>query len=168
MYRLAHQKNSNGTESWLVTHDVNDTAAVAERWYEFQAPSGSTSLTLYQSGQTLDDTEFRWMGSVAKDKFGDIALGYSRSSAAAGDFPSLYLSGQTAGEPLDTTDAESLIFQGSGSQFNTASRWGDYSSMAVDGADRCSFWYTTEYYAADGSFAWNTRIAGSIKFPSCP
>jgi len=108
------------------------------------------------------------MGSVAYDKCGDIALGYSRSSAAAGDFPSLYLSGQTAGEPVGTTDAESLIFAGSGSQIDTGDRWGDYSSMALDGADFCSFWYTTEYYPADGSFAWNTRIAGPIKFPSCP
>jgi hypothetical protein len=107
------------------------------------------------------------MGSVARDKFGNIALGYSRSSAAAGDFPSLYLAGQTAGEAPGTTDAESLIFQGSGSQIDTASRWGDYSSMALDGADRCSFWYTTEYYPANGSFAWNTRIA-EIRFPGCP
>jgi hypothetical protein len=167
MYRLAHQNNGT-TESWLVTHSVNDTAAVAARWYEFTASSGSTSLTLHQSGQTPDDSEYRWMGSVAKDKNGNIALGYSRSSAAAGDYPSLYLSGQTAGELTGTTDAESLIFAGSGSQFNTASRWGDYSSMALDGSDSCSFWYTTEYYPADGSFAWATRIAGSIKFAPCP
>lgn len=168
MYRVAHQSNSNGTESWLVTHDVNDKAAVAESWYEFQAASGTTGLSLYQSGQTPDDSEYRWMGSVAKDKNGNIALGYSRSSAAASDYPSIYLSGHTAGESLGTTDGESLVFQGSGSQFNTASRWGDYSSMALDGADNCSFWYTTEYYSADGAFAWQTRVAGPIKFPSCP
>jgi hypothetical protein len=168
MYRLAHQSNSDGTESWLVTHSVNDTHAVAAKWYEFTAPSGSTTLTLHQSGQTPDDSEYRWMGSVAKDKNGNIALGYSRSSAAAGDYPSIYLSGQMAGEPTGTTDTESLIFAGSGSQFSTANRWGDYSSMALDGADLCSFWYTTEYYPADGSFAWHTRIAGQVKFPSCP
>ena len=107
------------------------------------------------------------MGSVARDKNGNIALGYSRSSAAPLDYPSLYLSGQTALEPPGTTDLESLIFQGTGSQFNTANRWGDYSSMALDGADHCSFWYTTEYYKVDGSFAWSTRIA-EIKFPGCP
>jgi len=167
MYRLA--RFDDGTnQHFLVTHSVNNTTAVAARWYEFRAPSGSTNLSLFQSGETPDDGEFRWMGSVAYDKFGDIALGYSRSSAAAGDFPSLYLSGQTAGEPVGTTDAESLIFAGSGSQIDTGDRWGDYSSMALDGADFCSFWYTTEYYPADGSFAWNTRIAGPIKFPSCP
>jgi hypothetical protein len=53
-----------------------------------------------------------------------------------------------------------------GSQFSTANRWGDYSSMALDGADGCTFWFTTEYYSHDDSFAWNTRMA-SIKFPGC-
>jgi hypothetical protein len=167
MYRLARFVDSSGTQHFLVTHSVNVTHGVAARWYEFRAPSGSTSLSLHQSGHTPDDGEYRWMGSVAMDKFGNIALGYSRSSAAAGDYPSLYLSGQTAGEPLGTTDAESLIFQGSGSQFNTGNRWGDYSSIALDGVDGCSFWYTNEYYPADGSFAWSTRIAGAIKFSGC-
>ena len=168
MYRLARIVDSGGTQHFLVTHSVNDTAAVASRWYEFQAASGSTSLSLNQTGQTPDDGVYRWMGSVARDKLGNIALGYSRSSAKAGDFPSLYLSGHTAGEPSGTTDTESPLFQGSGSQFNTGNRWGDYSSIALDGADGCSFWYTNEYYPADGSFAWSTRIAGPIKFSGCP
>jgi hypothetical protein len=167
MYRLARFVDSAGTQHFLVTHSVNDTAAVAARWYEFQALSGSTSLSLHQSGQTPDDGHYRWMGSVAMDKTGNIALGYSRSSALAGDYPSLYLSGHTAGEAPGMTDGESLIFQGTGSQFNTGNRWGDYSSMALDGSDGCSFWYTTEYYPADGSFAWSTRIAGAIKFSGC-
>jgi hypothetical protein len=166
MYRLAVFDDGT-TQHFTVTHSVNDTAATAVRWYEFTAPEGSQTLTLYQSGQTPDDSEYRWMGSIAHDKTNDIAIGYSRSSAAAGDNPSIYLSGQQAGEPIGTTDAETLVFAGSGSQFSTASRWGDYSSMALDGADFCSFWYTTEYYPADGSFAWNTRLIGQIKFPNC-
>jgi hypothetical protein len=106
------------------------------------------------------------MGSVAYDKAGDIAFGYSRSSAAAGDFPSIYYSGQTAGDPPGTTEPGALIKQGSGVQFSTASRSGDYSSVAVDGADGCTFWYATEYYSATGSFAWAKWLA-SLKFPNC-
>ena len=165
MYRLARFDDGT-TQHFLVTHSITNTSGVAARWYEFTASSGSTSLSLAQAGNTPDDRVYRWMGSVARDKFGNIALGYSRSSSAAGDFPSLYLSGQTAGEAPGTTDSESLIFAGSGSQFNTNSRWGDYSSMALDGADGCTFWYTTEYYPFDGSFQWYTHIA-SLKFPNC-
>lgn len=166
MYRLA--RFDDGTnQHFLITHSVNDTAATAARWYEFRAPEGSTALSLFQSGQTPDDSEYRWMGSAAMDKFGDIALGYSRSSAAAGDFPSIYVSGQTAGEPTGTTDTEVLVRPGAGSQFSTANRWGDYSSMALDGADQCSFWYAQEFYPFDGSFQWYTHLA-QVKFASCP
>ena len=167
MYRLARFVDAEGgPQHFLVTHNVNDTAAVGARWYEFRAPHGSTNLTLHQSGQTPDDRHYRWMGSIAMDKHGDIALGYSRSSAREEDFPSIYFSGQTAGDPLGTTEQEALIKRGHGSQLNSFGRWGDYSSMALDGADSCTFWYTNQYYPADGTRAWATWIA-SLKFPNC-
>jgi hypothetical protein len=166
MYRLAHF-NDTGTQHFLVTHSVNNNTGVAARWYEFRAQGlGTTKLSLYQSGQTPDDGEYRWMGSVAMDQMGDIAIGYSRSSAASGDFPSIYYAGQTAGDPPGTTETEALIKQGTGSQPDTGDRWGDYSSMALDGADSCTFWYTTEYYAATVRFSWATWLA-SLKFPNC-
>jgi hypothetical protein len=166
MYRLAHY-NQNGTQHFLVAHSVLNTSGVATRWYEFRAQGlGTTNLSLYQAGQTPDDGENRWMGSVAMDKRGDIAVGYSRSSAAAGDFPSIYYAGQTAGDPLGTTESEALIKQGMGSQYFSFGRWGDYSSMAIDGSDSCTFWYTNEFYPVDGSFAWDTWLA-SLKFPNC-
>jgi len=168
MYRLAHFSGSNGIQHYVVTHSVNDSSgAVGQRWYEFRAKGlGSTSLYLYQTGQTPADGEYRWMGSAAMDKAGNIALGYSRSSAASGDYPSIYYAGQTAGDPLGTTESEVLIKQGGGSQINSVDRWGDYSSMALDGADSCTFWYTTEYYPRDATRAWATWIA-SLKFPNC-
>ena len=46
------------------------------------------------------------------------------------------------------------------------SRWGDYTSMAIDPADDCTYWYTNEYLQANGGFNWSTRIA-SFSFPSC-
>ena len=38
--------------------------------------------------------------------------------------------------------------------------------MSIDPADDCTFWYTTEYLQADGSFNWSTQIA-SFALPSC-
>lgn len=169
MYRLA-MFDDGTTQHFLVTHSVNNTTATAARWYEFTAPHGSTTLSLAQSGETPDDGEYRWMGSVARDKFGDIALGYSRSSANAGDFPSIYVSGQASGEPAGTTDPEALAWAGGGVQdtsLGSFNRWGDYSSMALDGADHCSFVYTTEYYPFNGDFAWYTHLV-QLKYPSCP
>jgi hypothetical protein len=166
MYRLARSVDAGGTQHFLVAHSVNNTHAVATRWYEFRAPQGSTSLSLYQSGQTPDDQHYRWMGSIARDRQGDIALGYSRSSAERGDYPSIYLAGQTAGDPLGTTEREVRIKKGGGSQYVSFDRWGDYSSMALDGADSCTFWYTNEFYPVDGSLAWDTWVT-ELKFPNC-
>ena len=55
---------------------------------------------------------------------------------------------------------------GTGSQTGTLTRWGDYSSMTVDPADDCTFWYTQEYIKTNGTFNWSTRIA-NFKFPTC-
>jgi hypothetical protein len=172
MYRLAYY-NDGTTQHWVVTHTVNNSSATAVRWYEFVAPQGSAVLSLAQTGETPDDGEFRWMGSAAMDKTGNIAVGYSRSSAATGDFPSIYYAGQAAGEPAGTTDAENLIHQGAGSAWQV-SRWGDYTSMALDAANGCTFVYANEYLPvndpnvdpADGGFDWRTRVA-SLKFPTC-
>ena len=58
------------------------------------------------------------------------------------------------------------IINGGGSQTGTLTRWGDYSALQVDPSDDCTFWFTTEYLKASGTFNWNTRIA-SFKFPNC-
>jgi len=63
-------------------------------------------------------------------------------------------------------ESENSIIEGTGSQTNGLNRWGDYSSMSVDPADDCTFWYTNEYLTTNGSFNWKTRI-GSFKFTSC-
>jgi hypothetical protein len=105
------------------------------------------------------------MGSIAMDKAGDIALGYSLSSATV--LPSIAYTGRTPGDTLGMMETEDIVVPGLGSQGGGLNRWGDYSDMAVDPVDDCTFWYTTEYVpAGTGSFNWNTRIV-SFKFPGC-
>src|SRR5690348_501593 len=104
------------------------------------------------------------MGSIAMDKVGDIALGYSASSSSA--FPSIRYTGRVPSDPAGTLEAESSILAGGGSQTGNLHRWGDYSSMSVDPVDDCTFWFTTEYLKTSGSFNWSTQIA-SFKFPGC-
>jgi hypothetical protein len=79
--------------------------------------------------------------------------------ASAGELP--------GSDPLGTTETENLILQGGGAQRHSFNRWGDYTSMALDGANFCTFWYANEYYPKGGSFAWSTWLA-SLKFPHCP
>jgi len=180
MYRLAY-RNFGSHESLVVNHSVAAGPSGGIRWYEIQNPNappviiqsptiGSTTgpttgpVVVQQSTFAPPDTNFRWMGSIAMDRTGDIAVGYSVSSSAL--FPSIAYAGRTPSDPLSTLEPEVTIINGSGSQTNGLTRWGEYSAMQVDPIDDCTFWYTTEYLKSSGSFNWNTRIA-NFRFPNC-
>ena len=167
MYRLAY-RNLGGVESLVVNHSVTvgnkKTGVTSVRWYEIRNPNGTP--TVYQQGTlSTADKIHRWMGSIAMDKFGNIALGYSASSGSV--YPSIRYTGRLVTDALGTMQTENIIQAGGGSQTGTLHRWGDYSAMSVDPVDDCTFWYTNEYLKANGSFNWSTRIA-SFKFPGCP
>ena len=80
------------------------------------------------------------MGSIAMDRAGDIALGYSLTSANR--HPRSRYTARRGGDPLgQMTLGEGLLSRALGSQTATRSRWGDYSSMSVD-PNGCTFWFT--------------------------
>jgi hypothetical protein len=159
MYRLAYRKFSDH-EALLANHSVGSPSGV--RWYELR--NVSSAPTVFQQGTYAPDSSYRWMGSIAMDQSGNIALGYSVSSGTLN--PSIRYTGRVPTDALGTMQAENTILTGGGSQLTNLSRWGDYSSMSVDPVDDCTFWFTTEYLKASGTFNWSTRIA-SFKFPNC-
>jgi hypothetical protein len=165
MYRLAY-RNFGTHESLVVNHSVtvgsNKGTSVGIRWYEIRDPNGTP--TVFQEGTFAPDSSFRWMGSIAMDNVGDIALGYSLSSSSV--FPSIAYTGRVPTDPLGTMEGENIVKAGGGSQVKSFIRWGDYSAMVIDPVDDCTFWYTTEYIASTGSFNWSTEIT-SFKFPRC-
>ena len=166
MYRFAY-RNFGTREVLLATHTVQQPGAAANgpvgmRWYELRDPNGAVNV--YQQGTHAPDTTSRWMGSVAMDKKGNMALGYSASSATT--FPGVRYTGRLRSEPRGFLESEATIVNGTGSQTSTFNRWGDYSSISVDPVDDCTFWYTQQYIATTGSFNWHTRIA-SFKFGNC-
>jgi uncharacterized repeat protein (TIGR01451 family) len=164
MYRL--QYRNFGSYATLVTNhtvDVDGTNHAGIRWYELRNGGGGWSI--HQQGTFAPDANHRWMGSMAMDAAGNIALGYSVSSSTT--FPSIRYTGRLAGDPLGTLpQGETTLMSGTGSQTSTSGRWGDYSTMAVDPVDDCTFWYTQEYYALTGASNWRTRF-GSFRFASC-
>ncbi len=169
MYRLAY-RNFGTHESLLVNHSVNPNNGTAgTRWYELQNARGTSlasgSPVVVQASTYAPDGNFRWMGSVAMDKVGDMAIGYSVSSSSV--FPSIAIAGRRPSDVPNTLRQEVIIVNGIGSQAGH-SRWGDYSSMSVDPADDCTFWYTTQFVDVAGvnDFIWSTQVA-SFKFPGC-
>ena len=164
MSRLAY-RSFGDHESLVFNHtvDVNGADHAGIRWYELRAPGSDP--TIHQAGTYAPDADHRFMGSIAMDASGNIALGYLVSSEAT--YPSVRYAGRLAGDPLGTLpQAEISLVAGTGSQARSAAGRGDHGTMKMDPADECTFWYTQEYVQAGGTASWRTRI-GAFRFSSC-
>lgn len=147
------------------TVDVTGTDRAGIRWYELRK-TGST-WTVRQQGTYSPDAHNRWMGSIAMNAAGEIALGYSISSSTL--YPGIRYTGQTQESYLagnSTMDVpEVTIHTGQYSQTGS-NRWGDYALMCVDPADDETFWFTTQYIGSGGSR--KTKIASFQIGPVAP
>jgi len=167
MYRLAY-RNFGDHEALVVNHtvdngDLSPAVHVGVRWYELRRSGGAWSI--FQQATHVPDGDHRWIGSMAMDQQGNIALGYNVSGASRN--PSLAYASRLATDPLNTLSDETTIKEGGGSQTGFIF-WGDYSQMTLDPVDDCTFWYIGAYQPADSvQQDWSQRIA-SIRFPACP
>ena len=160
MFRLQY-RNFGSHESMVTNHTISNSGRGAPRWYELRKTTGNWSI--YQEGTYIPDTEERWMGSIAMNGNGDIALGYSVSSSST--FPSIRYTGRRSDDPLgQMTVAEVEVKAGQSSQ-SGIERWGDYSCMSVDPVDDSTFWFTTEYRKSSN---WGTYITSFDLGPLSP
>jgi hypothetical protein len=164
LHRLAY-RNYGTHESLLTTQSVEATTGIAGmRWWEIRSPNSSPII--FQEGTYSPDIVHRWMGSLAADNKGNMLLGFSVSDGTTIS-PGIRYTGRLVTDPLGTMpQGEGTMIAGGGSQTSTGNRWGDYSSMNIDPMNDCTFWYTTEYYAATSTSTWSTRIS-SVTFPRC-
>ena len=164
----ASYRNFGDHQAIALNHsvDVDNTDHAGIRWYEVRNPNAPV---LYQQGTYAPDAVNRWMGSIAMDASGDMALGYSVSDGSS-TFPGIRYTGRLAGDPAGIlARGEQTLVAGTGVQ-TVSARWGDYTSMNIDPVDDCTFWYVNEYYTIEGqgtsTAGWQTRIA-SFKLPGC-
>jgi len=161
MNRLVYRRFADH-EALLVSHAVTAGTSGGIRWYELRTPN---TPTIFQQGTYAPDAAFRWMSSMTFDGAGNIGLGFATSSATIS--PSVRYTGRLVGDAAGTMgQGEATIVAGAGAQTGGLTRFGDYSSMNIDPTDDCTFWYTQEYIAANGSFNWHTRV-GAFKFAGC-
>jgi hypothetical protein len=169
-FRLAYRKLDDG-ETMVTNQSVEAAPGVAGvRWYEIRRTDTGKYRVFQQGTFAPGDGVNRWMGSIAMDRKGNMALGYSVVNGT-NVFPGIRYTGRLADDRRgQMTLGETTIIDGSGVQTNPNSRWGDYTDMTVDPVDDCTFWYVNEYYTAAGqasaSNGWQTRIA-SFKLPRC-
>lgn len=160
MFRLSY-RNFGGYASLLVNHSVAAGSSTGVRWYELR--DTGTGPSVYQQGTFAPDSNYRWMGSIAQDKLGNIGVGYSVSSASID--PLINIASRAPTDALGVLSSETNIASSTGFQ-NGHSRWGDYSTASVDPTDDCTIWYTQEYLTTSGDFIWSTHI-NHFKLGSC-
>jgi hypothetical protein len=166
MQRLQY-RNFGSHQSMVVCQTIDagsDRAGI--RWYEFRNTGSGWSI--YQEGTYAPaDGQERWMGSIAMNGDGDIALGYTASSSSI--HPEIRFTGRFDGDPLGLmTIAEGIIYFSGGAQTHSAGRWGDYAQMSIDPVDDQTFWFSHEYIGSTGTANWRTRIASfSFVVPPC-
>jgi hypothetical protein len=157
MFR-AQYRNFGTHETLLLNHSVDsngqDLAGV--RWYELRR-QGSGGWSIFQQGTHAPDNVHRWMGSLAMNQAGDIALGYSAANAQTP--AGIRVATRRSSDAAGSLGPEVSVVAGGGSQTHSASRWGDYGTMDVDPSRPCVFWFTTLYYGTTSSAGWSTRIA---------
>jgi hypothetical protein len=163
MFRNPYRRFSDGHESMLDNYTVSANSVAGIRWIELRRTQPG-NWTIFQQSTYQPDTTWRWMGSIASDNQGNIALGFSASSSSIN--PQIRYAGRLTTDPLNTLSGEQHLFDGTGSQIGTSNRWGDYSDMTVDPMDDCTFYYTNQYYQTTSSFNWRTRI-GYFRFSQC-
>jgi len=162
MQRLVY-RNFGDRESIVAVHSVNTAGGGGGvRWYEFRL-NAQRDPALYQQGTYAPDEFYRWMGSPAMDRAGNLAIGYSFGGAP--NFAGQRFAARLAGDPLgQLTLHESTLAEGAAAQ-TYGNRWEDYATTAMDPSDDCTFWYVGDYYKA-GAATYSTRI-GAFRLPGC-
>ena len=113
--------NLGGVESLWATHTVRrgDTSGfAAPRWYQVDVTGGTVNANIPQAATWDPDganVMHRFMPSVAVDRAGNMALGYSTSSSTTK--PALKYAGRLSTDPVNTLgQTETLLVQGAGTQ----------------------------------------------------
>ncbi len=166
MFRLAYRKFADNHEAVVGNFSVSSGGVAGIRWFELRNVTAGP-VTLFQESTYQPDTTWRWMGSVAMDGNGSLALGFSASSPTIN--PEMRYAGRFASDPIGVlAQGEATVpISPTGNQTSGLNRWGDYSDLTIDPVDDATFWFTTEYIPSNGTFNWRTRIA-SFKLPTTP
>ncbi len=141
-------------------HTILQGGRDACRWYEIDP----VNMSLVQSGTVADGTLWFYYPTIAANAAGDVAMGFSGSSAA--QFVAAYYTGRYAGRAPGTMAPAALLKPGESTytvlDTSGRNRWGDYSHTTLDPEDEMTFW-TIQEYAGSPADNWGTWV-GQLSF----
>lgn len=154
LYFRAQFRKWVGYNSVVLCHAVKVKTSPKQyglRWYELRQDAVTGIWNIYQQSTFSPDGLNRWMGSIAMDDNGSIALAYAVSGVDGTNiiYPSIRYTGRWASDPLNQmTFAETTAATGLG--YFAYNRFGDYSQTSLD-PDGITFWHTGEYIGSGSS-----------------
>lgn len=170
----AQYRNLNGVESLWFNHTTGTTSAstpTGSQWAQINVTGGTAVSPPVQQQIFNNGTDGlnRFMGSLAVDGSGNMALGYTAENSTTN--PDIRYAGRLSSDTLSTLPQTEVSMlngvtresPGNNCGGAACTRWGDYSLMTVDPIDDCTFWYTNEYYLSPDTTGWHTRI-GNFSF----
>ena len=129
----------------------------------FEVLTGGVSPVVNQDFSFGTKNFFDYYPSLDLDSSDDLITSFSQSSSA--EFPSAYVDGRLAGDPVNTLGTP-VLFQAGAKSYNSNDtsggpfRWGDYSGAGVDPVDQTAIWVAAEYAtSATTGINWGTEIA---------
>src|ERR1035437_10778166 len=108
MFRAAYRR-FHDHESLVLNHSVDtggDTSRTAVRWYELRDLDKDVPV-VFQQGTFTPDTSHRWMGSIAMDGNGNMALGYNVSGETVS--PGIRIAARLSNDPKGAIGNESSV-----------------------------------------------------------
>jgi len=137
-------------------------------WCELRQNKLTDDWTIYQQGIYAPGTDNVWLGSIAMNDAGDIALSYAKTNASGGVYMSLAYTGRLSCDPLGTLPIPEVIAQSGSSAQTGINRVGDYAQTTLD-PDGVTFWYTGEYMGTGGNAKtriYSYQLPGSCAAPT--
>lgn len=167
-------------------YQVGDLILGVRSFRDPQTGFDAVRLSVLSDSQTAVVTEATWGRtgfdyidpSVAMNAYGDIVIGFTRSSSILGSGANDgRLGAYAVTATLDLTNSSAGVQWGSEFQLRAGGsakyhpgitegvleRWGDFSATGVDPTDPTSFWTTQEY--AVNPTTWGTRISQVVVSP---
>jgi len=128
-------------------------------WGELRQDQTTKNWSIYQQGIYAPGTDNVWLGSIAMNDAGHIALAYAKTNVAGNVPMSLAYTGRLSCDPLGTLPIPEVIaVAGAGYQEGGLNRVGDYAQTSLD-PDGVTFWHTNEYtYQVSTWSAVKTRV----------
>jgi len=137
-------------------YSVGKENVTAIRWHQVSAKN-FPSATLLASGSIYQPGVWQWYPSIAVNKFGTLAVGFSRSSPS--ERIGIGYSYRAPNDPADYMSPTTIVKAGTRDYYGEGGspiRWGDYTGTTVDARDDSTFWHYNAYPDDVWGDTWNT------------